>query len=151
MLAVIIIIARLRPRPASLSYPSVARKGPLLLITYANGKQISLPDRTVINFYFRVPTDRDKERGREAERTMHRIRIQMQIPKLILFGKTFTLCCIIGPNPFARALSLGPWAGSQSWPQKPLGDIKKEKKGFTSGGKGERGKHQTSRSANKSQ
>lgn len=111
MLAVIIIIARLRPRPALLSYPSVARKGPLLLITYANGKQISLPDRTVINFYFRVPGDRETQRdiergrGREAETTMHRIRIQMQIPKLILFGKTFTLCCIIGPNPFARALT----------------------------------------------
>lgn len=109
MSAVIIIIARLRPRPASLSYPSVARKGPLLLITYANGKQISLPDRTVINFYFRVPTDREtdteRDREREAETTMHRIRIQMQIPKLILFGKTFTLCCIIGPNPFARALA----------------------------------------------
>lgn len=70
---------------------------------------------------------------------MHRIRIQMQIPKLILFGKTFTLCCIIGPSPFARALSLGPWAGSQSWPQKPLGDIKKEKKGFTRGGEGGEG------------
>lgn len=72
MLAVIIIIARLRPRPASLSYPSVARKGPLLLITYANGKQISLPDRTVINFYFRVPTDRDRERKKEIERGRQR-------------------------------------------------------------------------------
>lgn len=74
MLAVIIIIARLRPRPASLSYPSVARKGPLLLITYANGKQISLPDRTVINFYFRVPRDRetDTERKKEIERGRQR-------------------------------------------------------------------------------
>lgn len=52
---------------------------------------------------------RHRERGREGDRdnyAMFRIRIQMQIPKLILFAKTFTLCCIIGPNPFAGALSV---------------------------------------------
>lgn len=47
--------------------------------------------------------------------------------------------------------SPGARAGSQSWPQKPLGDIKKEKMGFTREGGGAKVKHQTSLSANKSQ